>query len=282
MGTVAGRYELRNLLGRGERGVVHRAVDRELGREVAVKVLPLGSRWDAASRFRLKRNAPVLIALRHPAIAAVYDLGVDDTGSEPFSYLVTEYVRGRDLREVVRERVLTVRQAVWVAAEVLDALRFAHAQGVLHEAIGPSHVMVTGPVAGAAGARDGVKVLGFEGRLLGPASTEPVPTVSALTCLAPERLRWVAPGDPRSDLYSVGCLLYQLLTGRSPFPGDSALAVLQRLLRETPAPPAALRPDVPRAVSDVVLAALAKEPGDRYADAEAMRSALMEALRLGR
>ncbi|MGX2993429.1 protein kinase domain-containing protein [Streptomyces sp. JNUCC 64] len=285
MRVLAGRYEIQGTLGQGGMGVVHRALDRELGRQVAVKTLPPELLRDPQFTARFWREARTAARLSHPGIAVLHDVGEDADGETRTPFIVMEYVEGRTLDGIVYERPLSVDQAVRIAVDVLDALEHSHGQGVVHRDVKPSNVMVSGPLAGSGGTRDRVKVLDFGiARLLAETSTRLTATgatVGTPAYLSPEQ----AEGrdvDARSDLYSTGCLLYQLLTRQPPFLGDSPFVILLQHIQGIPVPPGERRAGVPGTVDEVVLRALAKKPGDRYPDAAAMRDALEEALPGGR
>ncbi|MFE3019285.1 protein kinase [Streptomyces sp. NPDC059256] len=281
METIANRYDVKGILGRGGMGVVYAAVDRELGRDVAVKVLPTEFLREPDFRTRFHREARTVARLNHPGVAMLHDIGEDSTQDPPMPYLVMELVRGRTLAEIAAGRRLTVEQAVGITLEILEALEHSHAEGVVHRDIKPSNVMVVGPLAGGSGSRDRAKVLDFGiAKLLADTSTRLTATgvsVGTPSYLSPEQAEGNGT-DGRSDLYSVGCLLYELLTGRPPFNGDSPFVVLLAHIQKPPTPPIDLRPDLPIGVNAVVLAALAKKPEDRFVNATAMHTALSDAL----
>jgi eukaryotic-like serine/threonine-protein kinase len=251
---LAGRYEVVRLLGWGGMAEVHLGVDRQLGREVALKVIR--ERFADDDRFvaRFRREARAAAALSHPNVVAVHDVGTHQGG--PF--IVMEFVPGRTLAEIVRdggpmpsERVAEIGEAV------ARALGAAHAAGIVHRDVKPGNVMVTG---------DGrVKVLDFGiARALRWTPLTETPAVQGTAeYMAPEYVRGDG-ADPRSDLYSLGAVLYELLTGRPPFTGDSALQVAYKHIEEAPAPPDSVRPGIPAGLSAVVMRCLAKHPGDRY------------------
>ncbi|MFF2022034.1 protein kinase [Streptomyces sp. NPDC058171] len=278
---MSDRYEVTGTLGRGGMGVVYAAVDRELGREVAVKVLPPEFLRESQFRTRFHREARTIARLNHPGIAVLHDIGEDEAHDPPIPFLVMELVRGRTLAEIAAAGRLSTEQAVRITLEILEALEHSHAQGVVHRDVKPSNVMVVGPLAGGTGSRNRVKVLDFGiARLLADTSTRLTATgvsVGTPSYLSPEQ----ADGngtDARSDLYSVGCLLYELLTGNPPFRGDSPFVVLLAHIQKPPVPPSQLRPGLSPEVDAVVLTALAKRPEDRFADATAMHAALAHAL----
>ncbi|MDI2131797.1 protein kinase domain-containing protein [Yinghuangia seranimata] len=269
MRVLAERYELQELVGRGGMGEVWKGADRELGRTVAVKVLPAELTRHEEFRTRFRREARTVAALSHQGVATLYDVGEDTGGPEATPFLVMEYVDGRTLADVLRDGPLPVARAVAVARDIADTLVHSHGHGLVHRDIKPSNVMLT-----AAG---GVKVLDF-GIAKALAETTTRLTATGMTVgtpayLSPEQIDGVSV-DGRSDLYSLGCVLYELLTGRPPFTGDSPFVVMnQHLMKGAPAP-SGLRPQVPEFVDAVTLRLLAKRPEERYDTAAQLRGAL--------
>jgi len=275
MRVLAGRYELLQVVGRGGMGEVWKGVDRELGRTVAVKVLPVELTRQEEFRQRFRREARTGAALSHQGVATLFDVGEAVEGDEAVPYLVMEYIDGRTLAEALRIGGLPpVARAVALARDVADTLVHSHGLGLIHRDIKPSNVMVT--ESGA------VKVLDFGiAKALATTTTRLTATglmVGTPAYLSPEQIDGGAV-DGRTDVYSLGCLLYELLTGRPPFTGDSPFVVMNQHLTKVPLPPSVLRPVVPAEVDAVVLSALAKSPGQRYGDAAALRSALESAQR---
>ncbi|MDI2131798.1 protein kinase domain-containing protein [Yinghuangia seranimata] len=275
MRVLAGRYELHELVGRGGMGEVWKGTDRELGRTIAVKVLPAELTRHEEFRQRFRREARTVAALSHQGVATLYDVGEDVGGPEPTPFLVMEFVPGRTLGDVLREGgPMPVDRAVAVARDIADTLVHSHGLGLIHRDIKPSNVMLT--PSGA------VKVLDFGiAKALAETTTRLTATglmVGTPAYLSPEQIDGAAV-DGRTDVYSLGCLLYELLVGRPPFAGDSPFAVMNQHLTKPPAPPSTLRAEVPGQVDAVVLYALAKTPQQRYADASALRSALESAQR---
>jgi outer membrane protein assembly factor BamB len=269
--VLGGRYELLDVIGAGGMGKVWRAKDRELGRIVAVKVLPAESARDPEFRGRFLREGRAVAALSHPAIAHVHDVGEDQSGDEPELFLVMEYAAGRPLNEMLRGgQPLPIATALGIAARIAVALEHSHEQGVVHRDVKPSNVIVT--------PSGDVKVLDFGiAKLLTDQATQITATgrmVGTPAYISPEQARG-GPVDARTDQYSLGCLLYQALTGRVPFSGDSVFAVLGQHLTTPPAPPSSLVPGgLPAAVEAVVLRLMAKEAGDRFPTMAAARRAL--------
>ncbi len=276
--VFGGRYHLVRLLGDGGMGAVYKAADRILRRFVALKVLhrDVVGRPRAVERF--VREARASAAIGHPNIIDVLDFGEH----EGLPFLVMEYLRGRPLSELIAtEAPLPVERAARIATHTLAGLAAAHQEGILHRDLKPANLMLVLHL----GDPDFVKVCDFgfaalmtpmehiddEGRILTPART----LVGTPSYAAPERLRGEDHRDPRSDVWSVGVVLYEMLTGRRPFRAPS-FAKLVRLIRkgEVP-PPRRHRPDLPEPLEHVLLRALAKDPQDRWPSAEAFAEALV-------
>jgi serine/threonine-protein kinase len=256
--TLARRYRLEQVIGRGGMSTVYRGTDLVLGRTVAVKVL-LAALADQDPTYvaRFEREARAAAGLASSAVVTVYDTGVDD-GSQ---YIVMEYIAGHSLDEILQVgRPLKLSEAVRIAERVADALRAAHAAGILHRDIKPANVMV---------AEDGaVKVLdfGIARTLDGTSLTQAASLIGTAAYMAPERALGQA-GDTRSDIYSLGCLLYAMLTGHPPFSGEVSAAVLHQHINTAARPPGELRSGVPPALDALVLAMLAKSADERPATA---------------
>jgi eukaryotic-like serine/threonine-protein kinase len=267
---IGGRYALGELLGRGGMAEVRKGTDTRLGRTVAVKRLRTDLASDATFQARFRREAQSAASLNHPAIVAVYDTGevpaTDGSGiAQP--YIVMEYVAGRTLRDILREgRKILPERALEIASGVLSALDYSHRAGIIHRDIKPGNVMLT--PAGD------VKVMDFGiARAMSDSSstmTQTAAVVGTAQYLSPEQARG-EPVDSRSDVYSSGCLLYELLTGRPPFIGDSPVAVAYQHVREQPSPPSDHDTDLPPELDAIVMKSLAKRVEDRYQSAAAMR-----------
>jgi hypothetical protein len=262
---LAGRYELRALVGRGGMGEVYEAVDRQLDRTVAVKVLRPELAADRRFLSRFRREARTSARLSHPDIVAVHDIGEDDGRA----FIVMEFVPGRTLGTIVHEDgPIDPAAAARIGAAVADALAHAHARGVVHRDVTPGNVMLT--------PHGEVKVLdfGIARASRGSArSGSPSAAHGTAAYVAPEQVRGDA-ADQRADIYSVGAVLYELLSGRPPFAGSSTTDVIDRLGAETPAPVRALRPQVPASMDAIVLRCLAKEPTARFDRADQLATAL--------
>ncbi|MFI1615905.1 protein kinase [Streptomyces lydicus] len=263
------RYELVERLGQGGMGTVHRAVDRRLRRTVAVKTLSAELALQPEFLARFQREAHAAAALNHPGVATVHDVGEDAGGASAEPYLVMEYVPGRTLSQVLADGLLPVPQAVDIAGQVLEALEHSHRHAIVHRDIKPANVMLT--------ATGRVKVVDFGiAKALSEVATRLTGTgvaVGTPAYLAPEQING-AETDHRTDLYAVGCLLHELLTGRPPYTGDSPFSVMHQHLAAVPPPASALRPGLPPAVDEVIRRALLKNRADRFADASAMKAAL--------
>jgi hypothetical protein len=267
------RYELGAVLGQGGMAVVRRGVDLRLGRTVAVKMLRGDLTESPAFQARFRREARAAAGLDHPAIVSVYDAGEDTVDGVTALYIVMEYVDGQTLRDLVRTGPQTPERALAITADILDALEDSHRSGIVHRDVKPANVMVT--PAGA------VKVMDFGVARavadMSAALTQTSTVIGTAHYLSPEQARGDSV-DARSDVYSTGCLLYELLTGRPPFQGDSAIAVAYQHVREPPRPPSAFEPSVPPEVDSIALAALAKRPDERYQSAAQMRSDILAVL----
>jgi eukaryotic-like serine/threonine-protein kinase len=270
---LGGRYELDGVVGRGGMAEVYRARDIRLDRIVAIKTLRTDLARDQIFQARFRREAQSAASLNHPSIVAVYDTGEDMTSGVPVPYIVMEYVDGRTVRDLLQEghRLLPER-SLEIIDGVLRALDYSHQAGIVHRDIKPGNVMVT---------RNGdIKVMDFGiARAMSDAQatmTQTAQVIGTAQYLSPEQARGERV-DSRSDLYSTGCLLYELLTGRPPFTGDSPVAIAYQHVRENPVPPSRVDPDVPPWADGIVLKAMAKSPADRYQTAADMRADLQRA-----
>jgi eukaryotic-like serine/threonine-protein kinase len=264
------RYELGEVLGRGGMAEVRRGRDLRLGRTVAIKMLRVDHASDSTFQARFRREAQSAASLNHRPIVAVYDTGEDYIDGHRIPYIVMEYVEGHTLRELLRERArFTPERAIEVTAGILDALEYSHRAGIVHRDIKPGNVMIT--------ESGEVKVMDFGiARSLaetGAALTQTAAVVGTAQYISPEQARGEA-ADARSDLYATGCVLYELLTGRPPFVGESLVSVAVSHVREMPTPPSALDPSIPRDLDAIALKALAKDRLDRYQSAYEMHADL--------
>jgi eukaryotic-like serine/threonine-protein kinase len=265
--VLADRYEVEELLGQGGMARVFRGTDRVLNRSVAVKVLSPQFAGDDQFVARFRREAQAAAALNHPNIVSVYDTG--DQGD--VHYIVMEYVEGRTLRDAIRqEGPILPERASEIAQAVARALSSAHEAGLVHRDIKPGNIMLT---------RDGeVKVMdfGIARTSTGDTLTQTAAVLGTASYLSPEQAQGTAV-DARSDIYSLGCVLYEMLTGRPPFTGDSPVAIAYKHVREDPVHPSNLNPDVPPSLDAVVMKAMAKNPENRYQTADELRQDLERA-----
>ncbi|MEU6505808.1 Stk1 family PASTA domain-containing Ser/Thr kinase [Streptomyces sp. NPDC046942] len=265
---LGGRYELGQVLGRGGMAEVYLAHDSRLGRTVAVKTLRADLARDPSFQARFRREAQSAASLNHPAIVAVYDTGEDYIDGVSIPYIVMEYVDGSTLRELLHSgRKLLPERAMEMTIGILQGLEYAHRSGIVHRDIKPANVMLT---------RNGqVKVMDFGiARAMGDAGmtmTQTAAVIGTAQYLSPEQAKGEQV-DARSDLYSTGCLLYELLTVRPPFVGDSPVAVAYQHVREEPQPPSLFDPEITPEMDAIVLKALVKDPNYRYQSADEMRA----------
>lgn len=268
---LSDRYELGEILGFGGMSEVHRARDTRLHRDVAVKVLRADLARDPNFYLRFRREAQNAAALNHPAIVAVYDTGEADTPAGPVPYIVMEFVDGVTLRDIVQtEGPMPPQRAIEVIADACQALNFSHQHGIIHRDVKPANIMIS--------KNNAVKVMDFGiARAIADAGhnvTQTAAVIGTAQYLSPEQARGEAV-DARSDVYSLGCVLYEILTGDAPFVGDSPVAVAYQHVREDPVPPSQRNPAIPADLDAVVLKALAKNPDNRYQTAAEMRADLV-------
>jgi eukaryotic-like serine/threonine-protein kinase len=267
------RYELEGVVGRGGMAEVYRARDIRLDRIVAIKTLRADLARDQTFQARFRREAQSAASLNNPSIVAVYDTGEDMSTGVPVPYIVMEFVDGRTVRDLLIEghRLLPER-ALEIIGGVLRALEYSHQAGIVHRDIKPGNVMVT---------RNGdIKVMDFGiARAMSDSQatmTQTAQVIGTAQYLSPEQARGERV-DARSDLYSTGCLLYELLTGRPPFTGDSPVAIAYQHVRENPIPPSRIDPSAPPWADAIVLKAMAKSPNERYQSAAEMQADIQRA-----
>lgn len=271
---LSGRYRVGELIGKGGMASVYRGFDTMLEREVAIKILSRELAEDAAFRTRFRLEAQSASRMTHPSIVRVFDAGEDtetapDGSTRSVPYIVMELVDGRLLKDVIAAGPVPVDDARRYVDGILEALEFSHRAGVVHRDIKPGNVMVLPD--------GGVKVMDFGiARAVSDSSSTVAETTTILGTAAyfsPEQAKG-EPVDARADLYSTGVVLYELLTGRPPFRGESPVAVAYQHVSEAPLPPSELEETTPRAMDAVVLRALAKDPFQRFPDAATFRAAL--------
>jgi serine/threonine-protein kinase len=272
LGRTIGRFEILSELGRGGMAVVYRARQTDLERIVALKVLPPELSLDQSYIARFRQEARSAAALEHPHIVPIYEVGA----AEGFQYIAMKYISGRTLKDAVQDRgALPVPQAAAILEQVADALDYAHSQGVIHRDIKPSNMMV---------AQNGWVYLTDFGLARGS-------TTSGLTMagtvmgtpeyMSPEQAQGLATIGPPTDIYALGVVLYELLTGNMPFQADTPMGMLVARLQYAPRPPREYRGDLPMPVEDVIMRALARRPEARFASAGALVQALKSAAGLG-
>ncbi len=278
-------YRIEEKLGEGGMGIVYRAVDTHLGRSVAIKVLPPHAVGDSERKWRFVREAKAASALNHPNIVTIHDIdSAPSAAGETVDFIAMEYVEGESLAKRIERGRLKVEDALDCAVQVASALAAAHSAGIVHRDIKPANIMVT--PAGA------IKVLDFGlAKLVEPSgrADEAAPTMTSPYSLPPQTrqgtvlgtLAYMSPEqaegkpvDARSDVFSLGAVLYELLAGRRPFEGDSQIATITAILRDDPPPLKTFRSDVSPSLERVLWRALAKRPDDRYSSAAGMRDEL--------
>src|SRR5947199_1782418 len=263
-----GRYRIIRKLGAGGMANVYLAEDQELGRRVAIKILDDRHAHDEQFVERFRREAKSAAGLSHPNVVSIYDRGE----AEGTYYIAMEYLDGRSLKELIVSRgPAPIPIAIDYARQILTAVRFAHRNGIVHRDIKPHNVLVD--------AEGRLKVTDFGIARAGASQmTEVGSIIGTAQYLSPEQAKG-APVDQTSDLYSVGVVLYELLTGVVPFSGDTPVEIAMKHLSSAPEPPSAKRAEIPRELDLVVLRALAKDPADRYPSAEEMDAALARVAR---
>lgn len=268
---LANRYEIRSIIGRGGMAQVHLGYDTRLGRVVAIKMLRIDLARDAIFQARFRREAQAAASLNHPNIVGVYDTGEETVRSADGAvvsvpYIVMEYVEGHTVKDLLSDGTpVPLDEAVEITTGILAALEYSHASGLVHRDIKPGNIMLT---------PDGkVKVMDFGiARAITDSQatmTQTNAVVGTAQYLSPEQARGEKV-DERSDIYSAGCVLFELLTGKPPFTGDSAVAVAYQHVSELPPTPSSIASDIPESLDRVTLQAMAKDPNARYASATLM------------
>ncbi len=257
-----GRYEILEIIGTGAHGRVARAHDSMIGRLVAIKLFPKElAKGEARQRFI--QEARVVGQLSHPSIITLHDMGIDEATQTP--YLVMEFLEGQPLDRILEKGSLPFPKACAWAAEVASALGVAHHKGVIHGDVKPANMLITD---------DGrVKLMDFGMARLASRDSGATPLLGTPAYWCPEQIMG-KPQDARSDLFSLGVVLYEMVTGKRPFDADSLQAICGRVLSSTPLPPSHANPSVPAGFDAVVARCLAKDPAVRYATAEALAEEL--------
>jgi eukaryotic-like serine/threonine-protein kinase len=268
---LSDRYELGEILGFGGMSEVHRARDNRLHRDVAIKVLRADLARDPTFYLRFRREAQNAAALSHPAIVAVYDTGEAETATGTLPYIVMEYIDGATLRDIVaQDGPMEPGHAIEVIADACQALNFSHNHAIIHRDIKPANIMIDKTGA--------VKVMDFGiARALTDSTnrlTQTAAVIGTAQYISPEQASGETV-DARSDIYSLGCVLYEILTGQPPFVGDTPVAVAYQHVRQDPVPPSNRRDGLSPDLDAVVLKALAKNPENRYQSAAEMRADLI-------
>jgi beta-lactam-binding protein with PASTA domain/tRNA A-37 threonylcarbamoyl transferase component Bud32 len=267
--VFSNRYEIQRGIARGGMAEVYLARDQLLDRPVAVKVLFAEYARDPSFVERFRREAQSAANLNHPNIVAIYDWG-QERGTY---FIVMEYVRGRSLRDVVQVNgPFSARRTAEIGAEIAGALEFAHRNGVVHRDVKPGNVLIT--------ADGDIKVTDFGIARAGTSEglTQTGAVMGTATYFSPEQAQGHAV-DGRSDVYSLGVVLYEMVTGAPPFAGESPVAVAYKHVREEPEPPSARAPDLPPDLEKIILTAMAKDPDSRYQTADELRTDLLRFVR---
>ena len=266
IGKNLGKYQIRQEIGRGGMGAVYRAYDPGLEREVAIKVLAPHLTWESHFVDRFRREAQMVAALNHPNIVIIHAIG--EQGG--FHYLVMDLVVGEPLSTLIRRHgPLPPAQVARILSQVADALDYAHSRGLIHRDVKPGNILVD--------SEDRVTLtdFGIARAVEGTRLTMTGMSLGTPQYMSPEQIVG-NPVDARTDVYSLGVVLYEMLTGRVPFTADTPVAVMHMQTNTPPPSPRTHMPSLPREVEQVVLRALAKDPGARYSSAGALARAFSE------
>jgi eukaryotic-like serine/threonine-protein kinase len=257
-----GRYEILEVIGVGANSRVARAFDPLIARIVAIKLFPAElARGEARSRF--VQEARVVGQISHPAVIALHDMGIDEPSQTP--YLVMEYVQGQPLEKLLEKGSIPFPKACAWAAEVATALAVAHRKGVIHGDVKPANILITED--------DRVKLTDFGMARLASRDSKDTPLLGSPAYWCPEQIVG-KPQDARSDVFSLGVVMYEMVTGHRPFDADSLQGICSRVLSSTPLPPSHTNPSVPLAFNELIASCLAKDPSQRCASAEVLAERL--------
>jgi len=257
-----GRYEILEVIGVGANSRVARAFDPLIARIVAIKLFPKELAQGEA-RQRFVQEARVVGQISHPAIIALHDMGVDEPTQTP--YLVMEFIQGQPLEKILEKGSVPFKRACAWAGDVATALAVAHRKGVIHGDVKPANILIT--------EEDRVKLTDFGMARVASRDSKETPLLGSPAYWCPEQILG-KPQDARSDLFSLGVVLYEMVTGHRPFDADSLQGICARVLSSTPLPPSHANPSVPTAFNELIASCLAKEPSQRCASAESLAERL--------
>jgi serine/threonine protein kinase/Tol biopolymer transport system component len=275
VGTRIGRYEIKELLGRGGMGEVYKATDTELGRTVAIKTLSPRLVGDQIARQRFLREARAASLLSHPSICTIYEVGQEGD----LFFIAMQYLQGKTIASLISESPLAIEAALAFAIDGADALEEAHKNGIIHRDIKPSNILVNdrgvavvldfglAKHIGPAGASDGEAATLIQ-------ATSAAALIGTPAYMSPEQIRGEAL-DARSDIFSFGVTLYEMLAGERPFGGQTQIDILHAILNKEPKPPSRIRPEIDKELDRIILKSLAKKSGERYASLEEMKADLL-------
>ncbi len=257
-----GRYEILEVIGVGANSRVARAFDPLIARIVAIKLFPTElARGEARNRF--VQEARVVGQISHPAVIALHDMGIDEPSQTP--YLVMEFIQGQSLEKLLEKGSIPCSKACAWAAEVATALGVAHRKGVIHGDVKPANILITED--------DRIKLTDFGMARLASRDSKDTPLLGSPAYWCPEQIVG-KPQDARSDIFSLGVVMYEMVTGHRPFDADSLQGICSRILSSTPLPPSHANPSVPAAFNELIASCLAKNPSQRCASAETLAERL--------
>jgi serine/threonine protein kinase len=253
-----GRYEILEVIGVGANSHVARAFDPLIARMVAIKLFP-SELARGAARDRFVQEARVVGQISHTAVIALHDMGIDDASQTP--YLVMEFIQGQSLEKVLEKGSIPCSKACAWAAEVAGALAVAHRKGVIHGDVKPANILIT--------EHDRVKLTDFGMARVASRDSKDTPLLGSPAYWCPEQIIG-KPQDARSDIFSMGVVMYEMVTGHRPFDADSLQGICSKILSSTPLPPSHSNPSVPAAFNELIASCLAKDPAQRLASADAL------------